>query len=417
MAREELSMREIDALIAQIEKRVDLLKQDYERYFIGVDRRPPTVLHQQVVREVLELDHMYISNTAQKFRTRSLVQRFNTLKTYWNRTLRQIEEGTYHRDRSRAERRQERRQAREDRSEEGAYELDLEADLLDLENVDLEEVFNDPREPGIASSQSPGELSEEEKERIKQVRLAELQRQLGILPDASPQSSAPQSAPVHQQPSRIQPQSQPRAPQAQAAQSGPSAPQEPPPREDKLAAMRARLQDRTGRAAAIPKSAPQPTAQGGPSPSTGSNDFSDRDDSRAAKLSRLRSNLQREGTGPSSSEAPSGPQRVVQRSTSSRPSSPSTSPSPAANPVRSSGSHRVVKRTSGNDDDAARRVYNNLIEAKRRCNERTDNLSYDTVKRSMDKQRAQFQQKGARGVDFQVVIKDGKAFLKPDPKE
>ena len=46
-----------------------------------------------------------ISNTALKFRFHSLIQRFTTLKTYWDRVQRQIEEGTYRRDLQRMQRR------------------------------------------------------------------------------------------------------------------------------------------------------------------------------------------------------------------------------------------------------------------------------------------------------------------------
>ena len=75
------------------------------------------------------------------------------------------------------------------------------------------------------------------------------------------------------------------------------------------------------------------------------------------------------------------------------------------------------KSSSSSDDDSAKRVYKNLVEAKKRCNEDTSNLSYDSVKKSMDKQRNRLRKKkGARNIDFKVVIKDGRAFLKPETK-
>ena len=69
-------------------------------------------------------------------------------------------------------------------------------------------------------------------------------------------------------------------------------------------------------------------------------------------------------------------------------------------------------------DDTARRVFDQLVEAKKRCNEPTTGLSYESVASSMEKQRRQLQQtRGATDVEFKVVIKDGRAFLKPETKK
>lgn len=43
-------------------------------------------------------------NTGARFRFQTLVQRFTSYQTYWNRILRQMEEGTYRRDVARAQR-------------------------------------------------------------------------------------------------------------------------------------------------------------------------------------------------------------------------------------------------------------------------------------------------------------------------
>lgn len=78
-----------------------------------------------------------------------------------------------------------------------------------------------------------------------------------------------------------------------------------------------------------------------------------------------------------------------------------SAPSPAAN---------------AGGDDVARRVYNQLLEAKRRCNEPTDKLTYDSVAKSIARQREQIQSTRGGDVDFKVVIKDGRAFIKPESK-
>lgn len=74
--------------------------------------------------------------------------------------------------------------------------------------------------------------------------------------------------------------------------------------------------------------------------------------------------------------------------------------------------------TPGPDPDRqARQVYERLVAAKKRLNEPTDKLSFDAVKVSLAKQAERTREKhGCKSVDFDVVVKDGKAFLKAIPK-
>lgn len=70
----------------------------------------------------------------------------------------------------------------------------------------------------------------------------------------------------------------------------------------------------------------------------------------------------------------------------------------------------------GGGDDDARRVFDQLIEAKRRCNEPTDKISYESVAKSIRKQRDHLKESRGSDVEFKVVIKDGRAFIKPETK-
>lgn len=66
---------------------------------------------------------------------------------------------------------------------------------------------------------------------------------------------------------------------------------------------------------------------------------------------------------------------------------------------------------------ATRQVYDRLIEAKQRLGEKTDHLSYEAVRESLERQAARTREKhGCREVDFTVVVKDGKTLLKPVPR-
>ena len=55
-----------------------------------------------------DLEQLKIKNTAIKFKLRTVVQKFTSYSTYWNRTLREIEDGTYKRHVDKAKREAER---------------------------------------------------------------------------------------------------------------------------------------------------------------------------------------------------------------------------------------------------------------------------------------------------------------------
>ncbi len=407
--KDELSSSHIDAKLSEFEKKLERLYRTYEQYFIGVEKRPPHHQRREVVRMYRELEQLPMVKTALKFRFRSLVQRFNSYKAYWNRTEKQIEEGTYHRDLARAKARKKRREEREEHYEEqersgqaddGAFEID-ELDLEELDLGSLEEELQQmdqrgefekyvgtqkikrdgfpedekpagefqPAPRGEAGGQGRGRQGSSSWERpkvdenVKQKRLAELQAKLGLSTRGSDnQSSAP-------------------------------SPSQPP----------------AGGHNPFERSAEGPTQKARPenpsAPSRGA------DMSKLRKLRRAKERLEQE-----QKQRRSAPRRAG----ASRPSANQSSDS------RTTGSNRVIRRNSNSSsssssnfsDEKSRKIYNSLVEAKRRCKEDTSNLNYDSFKRTMEKQRTQIQKKkGARDVDFKVVIKDGRAFLKPETKK
>jgi hypothetical protein len=86
-----------EEVVNGLEHRLDRLRSLYEMYFAGVEKRPPDFAHKEVVRIIYDLEKRQIKNTGVKFKLRQLVQKFNSYRTYWTRTCRQIEEGTYKR--------------------------------------------------------------------------------------------------------------------------------------------------------------------------------------------------------------------------------------------------------------------------------------------------------------------------------
>jgi len=93
-----------EAIIKEFETKLERLRVLYEQYFMGIQKRPPTIPQHEVVRLQMQIDKLRITNHRINYKYRSLVQRYNTYRTYWNRTIRAIDNGTYHRDLARLRR-------------------------------------------------------------------------------------------------------------------------------------------------------------------------------------------------------------------------------------------------------------------------------------------------------------------------
>lgn len=92
-------------------------------------------------------------------------------------------------------------------------------------------------------------------------------------------------------------------------------------------------------------------------------------------------------------------------------------PADASTPSAASQAQRNASREAGISNDRLQSIYKSLVSAKQRCSEPTAKISVDSVARSIAKQAPLIKQKhNAKAVDFKVVIKNGKAYLKPVPK-
>lgn len=92
-----MDLREVEALLTELESRTDRLRALYEQYFLGFERLEPQVVRKDVERRMQALLRIPFRNTALRFRFTMLQQRYNTYQTYWMRTCRKIEDGTYKR--------------------------------------------------------------------------------------------------------------------------------------------------------------------------------------------------------------------------------------------------------------------------------------------------------------------------------
>lgn len=97
--------KEPDAMseLSELDGRLKLLRQHMEQYFLGIEKLPPNDEWEKVKKDMQAMMRRTFNNTAVKFRRNSLNQRMVSDNNYYTRTLKQIEEGTYYRDRFKAD--------------------------------------------------------------------------------------------------------------------------------------------------------------------------------------------------------------------------------------------------------------------------------------------------------------------------
>jgi len=95
----------IAARLEEMERKIERLRSMYESFFSGIERQPPNAPRREMNRLMLEMQQVQIRNAALRFRFQSLSQRWTLMITYWNRTLREIEAGTYRKDLAKVSRR------------------------------------------------------------------------------------------------------------------------------------------------------------------------------------------------------------------------------------------------------------------------------------------------------------------------
>jgi hypothetical protein len=167
-----MTVEEFDIALSDLETRIDRLRALYENWFRGYEKTEPSVPRKDAERRVYALRKELPRNTALRFRYHQTYLKYTTLANYWQRTARQIEEGTYKpqlqrlkrkldREQEQLERRERRKLERaEDRKEDGppGYELDLDESLdVDdlLDELEMDEVAKAIDRPGPHSEPPP----------------------------------------------------------------------------------------------------------------------------------------------------------------------------------------------------------------------------------------------------------------------
>ncbi len=84
---------EIKKDIDEIERRIEQLKIEYEKYFLNIIKREPLTLKNQLVQLIKKHATTNFNNVMLSFKYKNLLARFLTYQDYWNRILKLIEEG------------------------------------------------------------------------------------------------------------------------------------------------------------------------------------------------------------------------------------------------------------------------------------------------------------------------------------
>jgi hypothetical protein len=85
--------------ISFLEEKIAELIIKYEQYFLGIEKREPLKLCEDIERFIRRYNTSTIFNSMLKFKFNTQVAKLNSYKQYWTRTTRLIEEGKYSRDR------------------------------------------------------------------------------------------------------------------------------------------------------------------------------------------------------------------------------------------------------------------------------------------------------------------------------
>ncbi|MEA3543819.1 MAG: MXAN_5187 C-terminal domain-containing protein [Thermodesulfobacteriota bacterium] len=89
--------RQLAQELDEIQRQIKELEIHYEQYFAGVEKREPYNERKSIARKIRHFTHRHIVWTDMKFRYQGIASRFMSYGQYWDRILRLIEEGKYHR--------------------------------------------------------------------------------------------------------------------------------------------------------------------------------------------------------------------------------------------------------------------------------------------------------------------------------
>lgn len=84
--------------IDRLDHMIEQLKKKYELFFSGMERKEPGPDRVAVEQMARRLHTAFITNSAHMYRLKTVTTKLTTYQTYWDRVLRQMEEGTFRRE-------------------------------------------------------------------------------------------------------------------------------------------------------------------------------------------------------------------------------------------------------------------------------------------------------------------------------
>lgn len=85
----------VDEELDELDQGLKRLRVEYDQFFLGILRRPPSVLQGRMQKIIVKYSNQVLRKTHQKFRFNQLNSKFQIYRQQWGNTLRQIESGTY----------------------------------------------------------------------------------------------------------------------------------------------------------------------------------------------------------------------------------------------------------------------------------------------------------------------------------
>lgn len=432
-------LKELAEQLETVEKLLDRTKVLYEQYFMGIQKLPPSQLHRDIERKVRELTQRQIRNTSLRYRLTNVTQKFGVYNTYWRRTLRQIEQGTYVRDVARAQRRARRRG--EDVPEEILAAMpkrmrdrvlrdrDLLAKRTEREGLDAEGASDSD---GTVRQQRPHAHQVDDAALNDDFDLDALFANLTSKAESAIDALSDTTASAPEPPAK--PPSPPAATGANGDEPDEStqpfrpierpskASRRPPPEVLSPADLPRRKRARTAQPVADAAPAPTPrepsrprkrASTGSPIPAALPREPS-RPRKRAATAPPIPAALPREPSRPRkrAATAPPIPPAVPREPSRPRKRASTAPPVPPA-PGRSASGASLPP---GMTEDKARSLYQRFLKARKQVGKSTD-VRYDDLVKTLNRQApALMKQHKAKGVEFDVMVEDDKVILKAKPK-
>jgi len=166
-----------DEEIKLLEIRLNQLKLEYEKYFLGTRPTEPAMARSEVQKMFVKWSNTRIPNTALRFKFNSLNGRYQAFKRQWDNTLRQIEAGTYKRHRFKADLHDRERGIGEGGGAAGAEAGAKGGGARGAKEPDLFETYRDAM---LATGQDASGLTAEKLQRAIAKQEAAVKKKLGV---------------------------------------------------------------------------------------------------------------------------------------------------------------------------------------------------------------------------------------------